>query len=133
MQEFGEVLQAWMLSQIPGGADGLEQLVCDGKSLRGSAIQTDEGSYRVVAQVTVYARALGVALAQKAYDTHGNDGPKRLRSTSRTTGREASGSWRSSPTRSSAMASGARGGTCSHERPHNAKSPATPVSSTLEH
>jgi hypothetical protein len=23
LQEFGEVLQAWMLSQIPGGADGL--------------------------------------------------------------------------------------------------------------
>jgi hypothetical protein len=59
------VLQAWMLSRIPGGADGLEQLVCDGKSLRGSAIQTDEGSYRFVAKVTAYARALGVALAQK--------------------------------------------------------------------
>ena len=62
LQEFGEVLQAWMLSRIPGGADGLEQLVCDGKSLRGSAIQTDEGSYRFVAKVTAYARALGVAL-----------------------------------------------------------------------
>ncbi len=56
------MLQAWMLSRIPGGADGLEQLVCDGKSLRGSAIQTDEGSYRFVAKVTAYARALGVAL-----------------------------------------------------------------------
>jgi predicted transposase YbfD/YdcC len=59
-----------MISQIPGGADGVEQLVCDGKTLRGSAIKTEEGNHRFVAQVTVYARALGVALAQKAFDTH---------------------------------------------------------------
>jgi hypothetical protein len=70
LQEFGQVLQAWMISQIPGGADGLDQLVCDGKTLRGSAIETEEGNHRFVAQVTVYARALGVAMAQKAYDTH---------------------------------------------------------------
>jgi hypothetical protein len=44
LQQFGQVLQAWMISQIPGGADGLEQLVCDGKTLRGSAIETDDGS-----------------------------------------------------------------------------------------
>jgi hypothetical protein len=35
LQEFGQVLQAWMVSQIPGGADGVDQLVCDGKTLRG--------------------------------------------------------------------------------------------------
>jgi len=69
LQEFGQVLQAWMISQIPGGADGLDQLVCDGKTLRGSAVEADDGSHRFVAQVTVYARALGVALAQKSYDT----------------------------------------------------------------
>ena len=69
LQEFGEVLQAWMISQIPGGAEGLDQLVCDGKTLRGSAVEAEDGSHRFVAQVTVYARALGVALAQKAYDT----------------------------------------------------------------
>jgi len=34
-----------------------------------SAIETEEGTHRFVAQVTVYARALGVALAQKAYGT----------------------------------------------------------------
>ena len=67
---YGQVLQAWMISQIPGGADGLDQLVCDGKTLRGSAIETEDGNHRFVAQVTVYVRALGVALAQKAYDTH---------------------------------------------------------------
>jgi hypothetical protein len=70
LREFGQVLQAWMISQIPGGEDRLDQLVCDGKTLRGSAIETDDGSHRFVAQVTVYARALGVALAQKAYDNH---------------------------------------------------------------
>ena len=32
LQEFGQVLQAWMISQIPGGAEGLDQLVCDGKT-----------------------------------------------------------------------------------------------------
>jgi hypothetical protein len=69
LQEFGQVLQAWMISQIPGGAEGLDQLVCDGKTLRGSAVETEDGTHRFVAQVTVYARALGVALAQKAYDT----------------------------------------------------------------
>ena len=63
------MLQAWMISQIPGGADGLDQLVCDGKTLRGSAVEAEDGSHRFVAQVTVYARALGVALAQTTYDT----------------------------------------------------------------
>jgi hypothetical protein len=70
LQEFGEVFQAWMISQIPGGASGLDQLVCDGKTLRGSALETEDGSHRFVAQVTIYARALGVALAQKTYDNH---------------------------------------------------------------
>jgi hypothetical protein len=70
LQQFGEVLQAWMISQIPGGAAALDHLVCDGKTLKGSAIETDEGHHRFVAQVTVYARALGIALAQTSYDTH---------------------------------------------------------------
>ena len=70
LQTFGDVFQAWMISQIPGGAQGLKQLVCDGQTLRGSAVETDDGGHRFVAQVTVYARALGVALAQKSYDTH---------------------------------------------------------------
>jgi hypothetical protein len=32
-------------------------------------VETGDGSHRFVAQVTVYARALGVALAQTTYDT----------------------------------------------------------------
>lgn len=47
----------------------MDQFVCDGKTLRCSAIETEDGNHRFVAQVTVYARAIGVALAQKAYDT----------------------------------------------------------------
>ncbi len=64
------MLQAWLISQIPGGVEGLEQMICDGKTLRGSAIETEDGNHQFVAQVTVYARALGVALAQTTYDTH---------------------------------------------------------------
>ncbi len=55
-----------MISQISGGTEGLDQLVCDGKTLLGSAIETEDGNHRFVAQVTVYVRALGVALAQKS-------------------------------------------------------------------
>ena len=63
-------IRDWTIAQIPGGAEGLEALVCDGKTLRGSALEAEDGSHRFVAQVTVFARALGVALAQKTYDTH---------------------------------------------------------------
>jgi len=44
--------------------------VCDGKTLRGSALETEGDHHRFVVQVTVYARALGVAVAQKTYVTH---------------------------------------------------------------
>ena len=69
LQSFGQVLLAWMVNQIPGGSEGLDQLVCDGKTLRGSALEAEDGSHRFVAQVTVYVRALGVSLAQTTYDT----------------------------------------------------------------
>jgi hypothetical protein len=64
------VLQSWMIIHIPGGTDGLDQLICDGKTLRGSALETEDSNQRFVARVTVYARTLGIALAQKSYDTH---------------------------------------------------------------
>ena len=71
LQEFGQVLQAWMICQIPGGTERLDQLVFDCKTLRASAVETEDGSsHRFIAQVTVYARALDVALAQATYDTH---------------------------------------------------------------
>jgi hypothetical protein len=40
LEQFGEVLQAWMISQILGGPTDLDQLVCDSKTLKGSAIET---------------------------------------------------------------------------------------------
>jgi hypothetical protein len=69
LQTFGQALQAWIISQIPGGADGLDPLVCDGKTLGDSAVENDDGIHGFVAQLTIYARALGVALTQKTYDT----------------------------------------------------------------
>ena len=58
-----------MILQIPGGREVFGQLVCDGKTLRGSAVVAEDGSHRCVAQVTVYVRALGATLAQTIYDT----------------------------------------------------------------
>jgi hypothetical protein len=43
---YGQVLQAWMISQVPGEAEGLDQRVCDGKTLRGSAVEAEDGSHR---------------------------------------------------------------------------------------
>jgi hypothetical protein len=43
--------------------------VCDGKTLGDSAVENDDGIHGFVAQLTIYARALGVALTQKTYDT----------------------------------------------------------------
>ncbi len=57
-----------MISQMPDGTEGLDQLICDGKILRGSPVETEDGHHRFVAQVTVYARGLGIALAQTSYD-----------------------------------------------------------------
>jgi hypothetical protein len=60
-----------MLAQIAEQDCDLDQLICDGKSLRGSASQSEgaDGATRFVTQVTLYARDLGVAIAQTSYDT----------------------------------------------------------------
>ncbi len=55
-----------MISQIPAGAAGFHQLVCDGKTLKGSAVETEDGKHRLVAQSTVSARALGVDWRRRA-------------------------------------------------------------------
>ena len=36
-------IRAWTMAQIPGGAADLDQLVCDGKTLRGSIVPTAGG------------------------------------------------------------------------------------------
>lgn len=65
------MLRQWMLAQISDQNRDLDQLICDGKTLRGSASQPDgpDGATRFVTQVTLYARELGVAIAQTSYDT----------------------------------------------------------------
>jgi hypothetical protein len=66
--QFEALLQQWMAAQ-PGVADGVETLVCDGKTLRGSADQGTGGAARFIAQVSLYANSLGVAIAQSTYAT----------------------------------------------------------------
>ena len=69
-QLFG-LLRQWMLAQIADQDKDVDQLICDGKTLRGSAAQPDgaDGATRFVTQVTLYARELGVAIAQTSFDT----------------------------------------------------------------
>ncbi|QEY32373.1 ISAs1 family transposase [Synechococcus sp. RSCCF101] len=59
-----EAIRDWTIAQIPDGAADLDQLVCDGKTLRGSIEPTAGGGSAFIAQVTLYSAALGVAIAQ---------------------------------------------------------------------
>ena len=52
------LLQHWIASQ-PGVVDGVETLVCDGKTLRGSIDESTSGAARFIAQVSLYANSLG--------------------------------------------------------------------------
>lgn len=61
-------LREWMLAQIADQNKDFDQIICDGKTLRGSAALLD-GATRFVTQVTLYARELGVAIAQTSFDT----------------------------------------------------------------
>ena len=62
-------IRDWTIAQIPGGAADLDQLVCDGKTLRGSIVPTSGGGSAFIAQVTLYSAALGLAIAQACYAT----------------------------------------------------------------
>lgn len=55
------MLRQWMLAQISDKNRDLDQLICDGETLSGSASQPDgpDGATRFVNQVTRYARELG--------------------------------------------------------------------------
>jgi hypothetical protein len=65
-------IRDWTVAQIPGGATDLEQLVCDGKTLRGSIEPTAGGGSAFIAKVTPYSAALGVAISQVCYATGEN-------------------------------------------------------------
>ena len=59
---FETQLRQWMSAQS-GVAEGLDSLVCDGKTLRGSIAETDSGAATFIAQVSLYSQSLGVAIA----------------------------------------------------------------------
>jgi len=65
---FETLLRDWMVAQ-PGVAEGLDTLVCDGKTLRGSIDETASGAAKFIAQVSLYSQTLGVAIAQTTYAT----------------------------------------------------------------
>ena len=65
-------IRDWTIAQIPGGAADLDQLVYNGKTLRGSIEPTAGGGSAFIAQVTLYSAALGVAISQACYATGEN-------------------------------------------------------------
>jgi hypothetical protein len=75
---FETLLRQWMSAQ-PGVAEGLETLVCDGKTLRGSIADTDSGAAIFIAQVSLYSQSLGVAIAQTTYATDAGSETQALR------------------------------------------------------
>jgi hypothetical protein len=62
----------WTIAQIPGGGAYFDQLVCDGKTLRGPIEPTAGGGSAFIAQVTLFSAALGVAISQACYATGEN-------------------------------------------------------------
>jgi len=73
------LFREWILAQIADQDKDFDQLICValgfreavGRTLRGSAAQPDgaDGATRFVTQVTLYARELGVTIAQTPFDT----------------------------------------------------------------
>jgi hypothetical protein len=74
---FESLLRNWMTAQ-PGVTD-LDSLVCDGKTLRGSIAETDSGAAKFIAQVSLYSKSLGVAIAQTTYATDASSEIQALR------------------------------------------------------
>ena len=65
-------IRDWTIAQIPGGAADLDQLICNGKTLRSSIEATVGGGSAFIAQVSLYSAALGVAISQACYATGEN-------------------------------------------------------------
>jgi hypothetical protein len=75
---FETLLRQWMSAQS-GVTEGLDSLVCDGKTLRGSISETDSGAATFIAQVSLYSQSLGVAIAQTTYATDAGSETQALR------------------------------------------------------
>jgi hypothetical protein len=66
-------IRDWTIAQIPGKADDLDQVICDGKALRGSIEPTaGGGGSAFIAQVTLYSAGLDVAISKACYCTGEN-------------------------------------------------------------
>jgi hypothetical protein len=65
-------IRDWTIAQFPGGAADFEDLICDGKTPRGSFEPTSAGGSAFIAQVSLYSAALGVAISQACYATAEN-------------------------------------------------------------
>jgi len=65
-------IRDWIIAQVPSAATDLDQLVCDGNTLRGSIEATAGGGSAFISQVTLYSAALGVAISQACYATAEN-------------------------------------------------------------
>jgi len=70
--ELCAAIRDWTIAQIPGRTADLDQLVCNGKTLRGSIQPTAGGGSAFIAQVTLYSAALGLAISQACYATGEN-------------------------------------------------------------
>jgi len=62
------LLRDWMAAQR-GLAEEFDNLVWNGKTLRGSIDETASGAATFIARVSPYSRSLGVAIAQMTYAT----------------------------------------------------------------
>ena len=68
VERFEGLLRNWISARL-SHAEPIDSLVCDGKTLRGSVAENASGAERFIAQVSLYANTLGVAIAQSTYAT----------------------------------------------------------------
>lgn len=67
-----DAIRDWTIAQIPDGAADLDQLMCDGKTLRVSIEPTAGSGSAFITQVTLCSVSLGVAIGQACYATGGD-------------------------------------------------------------
>jgi hypothetical protein len=68
VEGFEGLLRNWISARL-SQADPIDSLFCDGNTLRGSIAENSSGAERFIAQVSLYANTLGVAIAQSTYAT----------------------------------------------------------------
>ncbi|MFN9548259.1 MAG: hypothetical protein ACK6AD_14550 [Cyanobacteriota bacterium] len=66
VEGFEGLLRNWITAQLHH-AEPIDSLICAGKTLRGVIAEKASGAERFIAQVSLYANTLGVAIAQSTY------------------------------------------------------------------